>query len=439
MEFPFLSPLLRVRFVRDLLTMQAGKAVPMICGFLSSILYPNLLGLGGYGRYAIVLSLVGVLSLFTNLGQNHSALAFLAEAHGRKDSQALRGVGRYYFMASIVTILIHAAVFPFLPMIARAAYGDADLGYMAQLVFAASMLDPLYNYYCIVLQTVREIRVLTVMENAYTTLQLGLGVLLLVMGHGVAGVLWGSVITSALSVLLALCLLPGLHKRYQFPKLRSLITIDTKAFGAYGKNGFWIAVDKNISNLYPNLFLFALSLRSTQEAVGLVRLAFKYGNLPASFVLSNISRLASSVVPTMIGQGSATLKQSMKKLVRSTVAMHLAATLGAAIAVPLFFPMLYGRGFGDALRPFWVVLLLHSGLAIHALITPVLRVKNKVYLAIAFNVPGLLLGIGAFFATAGTLLTPLWAFSLSLAVYHVVSLGIVFPAWRLVRMSARSA
>ncbi len=433
-ELPFLSPLLKVRFVRDLLTLQVGKAVPTLCGFLSSIIFPNLLGLGGYGRYAVVLSLVGVLGLVTNLGQQHSVQAFLAEAFGRKDTKAMRAVSRYYVLASIISIGIMGIFLPFLPVIAERVYGDASLGTLAQLVFIASMLDPLYNYLCLVLQTVREIRLLTILENAYITLQLGISVLLVTLGWGVSGILWGSLITSALSLLVGLVMLPSILKRNGMPKLRSLAGIDFNAFRMYGGNGFWIAIDKNIANLYPNLFLFALSLRSSEEAVGLVRLAFKYGNLPASFVLSNISRLASSVVPTLIGQGTATLRKSLIKLMKSTVALHLLATIAAGIAVPIFFPLVYGRGFGDALRPFWVVLLLHTGLAVHALLTPILRVKNRVYLATAFNVTGLALGIGAFFlTTANSLLTPLWAFSLALTIYHVVSLGIVFPSIRLIR------
>ncbi len=432
MDLPFLTPLLKVRFVRDLLTMQVGKAVPMLCGLLSSIIFPNLLGLDGYGRYAVVLALVSVISLFTNLGQQHSALAFLSEAFGRKDAKAMKSVGRYYMLASLVSILILLVVFPFMPMIGEKIYGDTNIGYLVQLVFAASILDPLYNYLSIVLQTVREIRLLTVIENAYTTLQLGIGVLLVIMGYGVAGILLGSLITSGLSLLFALCLLPAILKKHGLPKLRSLFAFDLQGFKTYGTNGFWIAVDKNIANLYPNLFLFSLSLRSSEEAVGLVRIAFKYGNLPASFVLSNISRLASSVVPTLIGQG-ANLRKSLLKLLKSTVALHLLATAGAAVCVPVFFPLVYGKGFGDALRPFWVVLLLHTGLAVHALITPILRVKNRVYLATFFNVTGIALGLGAFFLTAGNTLTPLWAFALALTIYHVVSLGIVLPTYSLVR------
>lgn len=422
-----------MRFVRDLLTLQVGQVVPIICGFLSSILYPNLLGLDGFGRYAIVLSITGILSLVTNLGQHYTAVSFLAEAYGRKDRDAMRAIGRYYVMISVLMIGVLAAIFPFLPPLTEAVYGDRQLGKLAQLVFASSMLDPLYNYLCIVLQTVRDFRRLTIIENAYIVVQLCIGATLVVAGWGIAGILWGSIITSALSVILACVLLPTLHRKYDLPDVWSLVAIDAAALRTYVAKGFWIAADKNISNLYPNIFLFSLSIRSSPEAVGLARLAFKYANLPASFVLSNISRLAATVVPTLLGQGAGDVRRALMRLARSTAAVHLSATVLTGIAVPVLFPMLYGASFGDALRPFWVVLALHTGLAVHVILTPILRIKNRVYLATIFNMTGFVASSIAFFITAGSALTPLWAFAMALGIYHAISLCVVFPSIRLLR------
>lgn len=437
MSLPSPKALARIPFVRDLVTMQLGKAVPIVTGLLSSILFPNLLGLEGYGQYAVVLSLVGVLGIVTNLGQQNAALAFLAEAYGKKDTAGMRSVGRYYFTASAAMILLLLILLPILPELSVWMYGNDAVGRLAQIVFLASMLDPLFNYCAIILQTVREIRFLTILENTYTVVQLGLSVLLILRGWGVAGMLWGSTFTSLLSVGVALCILPGVERRYRLPRLWTLLIPDFKAVKTYASAGFWIAIDKNVGNLYPNLFMVALSTRAPQSAVGLVRLAYKFANLPSSLVLSNISRLASSVVPTLMGEGRR-VRDALLRLLRSTVLVHVLASAGAAACIPLLFPLFYGQGFGDALRPFWAILVLQLPLAIHALLTPVLRTKNRVYWATIFNCVGFAAGLGAFYLTAQSILSPLWAFTLALAVYQSIAICIVFPVARLLHISRRS-
>src|SRR5438477_5213149 len=115
---PSLRSLSRIRFVRDIVTMQIGKFVPMVAGLLSSTLYARILGLGGYGDYAVVLAMTGVLGFVTNLGQHYATMTFLAEAYGRKDRRAQAEAGHYYAVMSLGTIVLLAVVLPFLPALA---------------------------------------------------------------------------------------------------------------------------------------------------------------------------------------------------------------------------------------------------------------------------------------------------------------------------------
>jgi O-antigen/teichoic acid export membrane protein len=423
----FVSSLLQIRFVRDIATMQVGKVIPMLCGFLASVLYTRMLGLGGYGEYAVVLTFTGMLGLFTNLGQQHTAQTFFAHAYGKGDTEEMRDIGGYYLLMSLGTIILLAICLPFLPLISAAIYhGDMRIGRFAQLVFLASMFDPLYAFTSMILQIVREIRVLTILENIYTVLQFAVGAVLLILGYGIAGILLGSLLTSVIFAAVSVVLYNRYADRHSLPSLVEMMDANRKAMGTFFRNGLWIAFDKNLSGLYPNLFLFLLSLQAGKPIVGLVRLAFKFASLPSTYVLSNVARLASTVVPFMAAQNIASAKKQLARLTRFTILLHLGVSIGTAIAVPVLFPVLYGKDFGIAIYPFFVIIFLHLSLAIHAIITPILRLYSKIHLAVFFNIAGMLIASIVFFLCSDTL-GATRALYVGLFCYHVISLLILIP------------
>ncbi len=428
----FVTSLLQIRFVRDIATMQVGKLIPMLCGFLSSVLYARLLGLEGYGEYAVVLAFTGMLGLLTNLGQQHTAQTFFAHAYGRENKSDMRDIGTYYLTMALGTIILLAALLPFLPSLSALIYqGDMRIGRFAQIVFLSSMFDPLYAFISFVLQVVREIRVMTIMENVYTVLQFALGITLLLLGYGVAGLLMGSLLTSVIFAVVSVLLYRHYARIHNLPTLGDMVFPDQKiSIGRFIKNGLWIAIDKNVSGLYPNLFLFLLSLYASKPIVGLVRLAFKFASLPSTYVLSNVARLASTVIPFMAAQNTGSTKKQLVRLTRYTVLLHLGVSILTAIAVPILFPLLYGTDFGGAMYPFFVIIFLHLALAVHALITPILRLYSQIRLAVLFNSVGLLVATAVFFLFSETL-TPTRALYVGLCFYHGISLMIVFPLQKL--------
>ncbi len=423
----------RTRFVRDVLTMQVGKLIPLLCGFLSSILLARVLGIGGYGTYAVVLAFTGMAGLVTNLGQQTTALTFFAEAYGRKDAHDMRQVAHYYFVMALGTIALLGILLPFLPAIAGLLYGRPELGRLAQLVFLASMFDPLYSFVPLVLQVVREIRVLTVVENTYTALQLAIS-LLLALTLGVRGVLLGSLATSVLSVFAGMGLYAWVTRKYPVPRLGEIMGMrGMQSWWPYARQGLWMAVSKNLSNLYPNAFLFFLSLRAPDSVVGLMRLAFKFAGLPANYILTNISRMASSVIPALKNAGRETFLRNVRRLQRYAFLLHLGTSVGAGIAVPLFFPLLYGKDFSGALFPFEVILALHLTLAFHAVATPLFRVTGKTSVSVGIQCIAVALAALTFFALLSAGVRPTLALYAALAVYHGINLFIVEQAWADVR------
>jgi O-antigen/teichoic acid export membrane protein len=427
----YLTSLSHIKFVRDIATMQVGQVVTTGSGFLASILFARLLGLGGYGLYAIVLAFTGLLGFFTNLGQQTTALTFFAEAYGKKDKARMKEVLHYYFFLSVCSAIIMAVLIPFLPAITGSMYKNPEIGHLARLIFLSSIIDPLFVFGSIVLQSVREIRKLTILENSRIVLQLGLSILFLLKGMGVAGVLYGALSGTAIMSLVSLLVYSTIRAQYNLPSFKEILCVHSyKHVWKLGKDGVWIAIDKNVGNLYPNVFMVVLGLFVQESVVGLFRLAFKLGNLPASFVLSNISKLSASVIPTLAGSAS-NLKKSLIRLAMYSSLIHITATAGALIIIPFLIPLVYGNDFSIAVYPFIVIATLHISQVAHALMTPVLRLYSRIYLATIFNLVALVCSMGTFiFLTSHTKTT--FAFYIGLGIYHCISILVIIPVVTLI-------
>ena len=326
----------RTPFVKHVATLQAGRFFSVGCGFLSSIIYARYLGISGFGQYAVVLAFVGTMGMFTNLGQQAALTTFLAESYGRKDYKKMHSVCRYYASCSLIAAMLLIIFAVLSPFFTSWIYSDEIIGKLAILVFASSLLEFPFSYVSIVLQVTRKIRILTIIENAKIVLQLGLSVLFLILGYGVAGILFGSLLGAFAFLCIALIIYPKIQREHKLPTWREMSQIrNDKEIWKYWKDGFWIALDKNIGNLYPTVFLFILSISTSEAIVGLVRLAFKLASLPTAFSLSSISRLSSSVLPEVAGRGTEVLKKSVKKLVIYSIEIHSLLTLGAISCVPI--------------------------------------------------------------------------------------------------------
>lgn len=423
----------KIPFVRDVATMQIGRLITIGGGFVTSIFYVRYLGLDGYGEYAIVLAFVGMFGLITNLGQQATFSTFFAESYGRKDRAAMVSIAQYYVAVSTMVALLLALFLFGAPLLATAIYADAHIGELAQLVFLSSMFEFAFSFYAICLQVVREIRLLTILENTKTILQIGGALLLLALGYGVAGILLSSLAASVLFCILACVRYPHVQKKYDLPHVREMMQIKSYLhIWKYAKDGMWIAIDKNVGNLYPTVFLFALSTTAPKPIVGLLRLAFKLADLPASFALNSVSRLGSSVLSTMAGKGGDQLRAAFFRLTKHTLFMHTAITAAGMFVVPPLLPIVYDPNFKVAAYPFLIITVLQLSYGLTTTVTPILRVHSKIYLATITNVVGMTAALSAFFLFA-PVVTPTRALYIALLLYHVIMSSIAIPTWKILR------
>lgn len=425
--------IVRIPFIRDVTTMQFGRIAQILLNFIASIVYARFLGLTGYGEYAVILAFTGTVGLLTNLGQQATTLTFFAEAYGRKDRAALARVLHYYIITAAATAALLAVLSLLSPVITQWIYGQRQIGILAGLVFVSSIGELPFILVSIVLQTVREIRVLTLLENAKNILQLVTAVLLLVFGFGVLGLLLSSLIASVVLSVIAILLYPTLRRKFNLPTIQEALAAgNSSQFRRYTRDGIWIAIDKSLGSLYPNIFLFIISTQVAPAIIGLLRLGMKLADLPSSVALSSISRLASSAIPVMVGKGKHALRSSLIRLTKHTAALHFGISAAAAVVVPVLLPVVYGPNFQPAVYPFLVILVLNLTLALHAIATPILRISSKIHLAAILNSVATVVGVGLFFLLAD-FVRPLWALYIALGVYHSIIGLLFFPVMMTLR------
>jgi SAM-dependent methyltransferase/O-antigen/teichoic acid export membrane protein len=436
--YPVIQRLLRVPFVRDLATMQVGQVIVMGCSFLSSILYVRLLGISGYGQYAIVGAFTGIIGPFTNLGQQTTTLTFLAEAYSRGNRRSMAEVLHYYLVFACLTAIVLAVLIPLLPLFSTIFYGTTTIGRLAQLVFFATICDIPFIAMTIALQVVRRIKLLTLLTNGTIVVQLLLTCALLLLGWGVPGMLIASLVTSIIFSCIGIGMYGHMWEAQGLPGVKEVLAINGMGhLWRYGRDGLLIALDKNLGNLYPNVFLFALSILVPQEVLALIRLAIKLAGLPISFVLSNISRLSSSVIPSLVHQGPEILSSNLRKLVQSTVVLHAVVSMATIIvAVPLI-PIVYGDAFRPAIFPFIVITLLQLTFSLHSFTTPIYRLASKTIISSAINFFALSLGLGLFLLLSPAL-SPVRALYVGLAAYHLCASFIIVPALLIIRNLGKS-
>lgn len=372
-------------FVRDVLTLQVGSVFVILIGFLKSIVFARILGLEGWGAYAVVLAFTGTLSTFTNFGQNQAAFTFFAEQYSNKNYKGMCQVAKYYLQVTGFAIIILSILSIFAPQLSTLLYKNPSVGYAARIAFLAAIVGSLDTFFIIALQTIRKIRLMTILENINLFLQFILSVLFLFLGMEVIGIFWAILLSNAVMLIVYSAIYIKIRSQYQLPKLRDTLQHTAKTW-ALLKQGLWIAVDKNMGKLFPQGFLFIMSLFTSKENVGIAQLAFKIGSVPNSLFLPNVGRMATTVLPSIQSQGAQALRQTCAKIIKHAIAVHAALSIGGMIMLPYVAILFYGTEFSAIITPMlWIMLILMLS-AVNVGNSPLYRLFQKAHIPAIWNI-----------------------------------------------------
>lgn len=384
------------KFVRNTLTLQAGSFIANIVQALIGVMLARILQPEAYGVYALTFSLAGFLSIFLALGAPDAATTLLSASYARNDKEETREVFAFLLKMTIITGALALVVALFGPWIAEHFYKNATIGWYALVLVAASVISTTFNSFSgIMLQILGRIRAMTLlgMGDQLTRSTLSLG--LVTLGLGVLGSVTGHFLGAVVIFFISLFIWRKIQRQHStiVPSVRSLLRELPKAkIKKYLGFSIWIALDRNFGNLYASLPLLISGIYLTTSEVTYFKLAFGYINLALS-LLGPISTLLNVEFPKMQVEGGRRLARNFIKVSLYSLLLSTVLTIGAIIAAPIAFNILYGESFLPSVKYITGLLGYGALMGIGVGLGPVWRAIRKVHMSIMINLITLAIGI----------------------------------------------
>lgn len=374
--------LLSIRFVRDILTMQAGTVVYMLVTFAGSIVIARLLGLQRFGVYAVATSFVGTISLITNLGQGSALLVFLAEERGKNDRNGMSAVLRNYANVAVVnsTILLLLAVAA--PILLEWSYGSSAHADIVRALLLFQVTELWNSLTIIVLQAMREIRWKVYFEQALRICGVLAAVGVLVMGRGVLAMVTAQLAVGCVFVAFSVITLRRVAGQHKLPGLREVLGVRMSAAAKYFWQGILISIDKNIGNFFPTGLLFVLSLVAQPATVGLARIACQLAALPRMLFIPQVGDLSLTVLARIKAEGNAVLRRRSAQIIKHAVAGHAAVSFLALIGLPPLVWIAYGPEYSEAVPLSLWLILFSLPVSLCVANSPILRLFRCIHYSI---------------------------------------------------------
>lgn len=418
---------IKISFVRDVGILQIGKFFSVFLGAVGSIVLARLLQPELYGIYGLIFAFVGLVGIFTNWGGSYASLTLLAEAYARKDKEEIKNILTYFVEITLLTIgTIGILSLIFAPFLTDLIYRNSQIGQWARIILLAVFIGIFYNLLIIVLQSIRKIKKLTVLESfnkaAYFVFPVGL----LWAGFGLAGVIWGQFISSFIFLILSLWLYFSLaQKKGYLPSFKEIFLNFKKIrIGKYFKFGFLIAVDKNISRLLALLPVLLLGYLASPAEVGYFKIAFAYITIPV-MILSPISRILNVQLPKSKTYGLKILKNHFFKTALYSGFIAILLVIPFILLSPFLIKLFYGSEYASSipLTYYLSVLTILSGFTVG--LGAFYKTVNKMKISIIVNICYVILMILLIFILV-KFYNPLIAIILSLVICNVLSLALHF-------------
>lgn len=402
-----------IDFIRDVSIIQIGQFFAMGVGIIAGIIYARGLGKELFGLYGVIIAFAGTFNLFTEIGQSYTTITLLPEAVKEKDTEKIKKILGYYLrITTIYTSVIILISILLAPYVSNIVYGDMGIGLMAQIVLLNILVVFSINVSLIVLQSIRKIGALTIYESIYQSLLNGLPVILVLMGLGIKGILYGQLMVNIVFGFATVVVYHEISKRISYmPKFREIVSqaIKAKSPKKYLKMSIWVSINKNESKLTEIIPIYLLMWLSGAAAVGIFKIFKAYVNLSMS-LSSSVGRMLSSVLPQL--KASSTKKVIMRNFWKANIINMIATYV------------------------FLIPLVLLGNVGVKFIFGEEYMMKNiYFYLMLFWGINGLSVGIGAFIRTFDKLKIS----TVLLAIGHVLGMigfGITYLLWQDAILSA---
>ncbi len=383
------------RFFRNFAILQVGNVTGNITQALIGIAFARILQPEYYGIYALTFSLAGIMSIFMGIGAQDAVTTILGGAYERRDEKLIHEA--FAFLAKItlitgVVVLVSAA---FTPWVAKLLYHDYRIGVYAAVIMVASVISTTaYSFSSIMLQIVGQYKRMTTLSLLDTLSRMLFALLFVLLGYKVLGIVAGHLIGSMVVFVVASIFWNRARQEFAvIPSVGKLLRqVRHVSIRKYLGFSFWIAVDRNLSNLYNILPVFLTGIFVLPGEVTYFKLAFGYINLAMSF-LSPIGTLLNVEFPKMQVHGHEKLARNFLRISLYGFALSAAITASVSIISPIVFRILYGTKYLPSI-PFVLGLFGYGAiLGLGIGLGSILRAMNRVMFSIKLHVATLAIGI----------------------------------------------
>ncbi len=388
--------ILRRRFAREVLTLQVGSFATFGIQFLASVVVPNLLGVDGYGTFALATNLLALATTFANLAVGQALVTRLTAAASHEDHQESLNLMAYFLKLGLLVGLLQAA-FGLLCVswLSALLRYDPVVGDLARILLLAPLFSVVLNLVVLALQSSRQVARLTLLENGALILTSVLNAGVVALGGGVRGLTYTVAFTPLLASVGAVLVYNATRPRMAgFPTLpevfRAAPRVPIRRYFAFSA---LVSVDKNFAGLIALAPTTLLGMLSTATEVGYFRLGYVIMNF-LSVPISPIARnLCAMLTQVALKRGAAGVGRTLLRAtlvggavsVAGSAAMLLASPYILKIFRPEYAPVqfvIYALGLRFALLGFGV------GLG------PIYQVLNAMRLSIATKILPALVMLG---------------------------------------------
>ena len=384
----------RHTFVRKTATLQAGSFGGTIVQAVIGIVIARLLQPELFGVYSLAIGMASMTSLILGMGIQEAVSSLLGRAYAKGDKAEVENILGFMlkitFWAALAVILVSV----FLPSIADRLYGDSLIGIYAAIVVVAAIFSSfLFTLDYSAFQVAGRVKSLAVLLLSDQSLRYVLSLIFVVLGFGVLGAVGGQLTGAVIIFILSAILFSKFSKSEPlFPGLSRLIYIakDVNLKKYFGFT-FWVALDRNMGNVYMALPVILTGIYTTTAEVSFFKLAFGYMNIVLS-LLGPISVLLNVEFPKIQIENREQLYKNFKKISLYSLALSVIMSVGAAIVSPVAFKILYGESYLLSIKYIFGLIIYGSLFGIGVGLGPMWRAINKVKVSILIN--SVILGAG---------------------------------------------
>ncbi len=375
-------------FVRNVATLQVGSFGGTLVQAVFGILIARLLQPELFGVYSLSIGLAALAGLLLGAGMQDAVGTLVGSAYAKNDREELQNALAFLlkitFYAGILTLII----FFFLPSLTEYFYSNSLIGWYAGIVLLAVFFSTSFNAVVqLSLQVAGKIKALALLVFGDQFLRSGLSLLLIFVGLGVFGGVSGQLVGSIGVFIFSILMWRKLRKVYSiFPSLTELFnrTKSVSVFKYFGFS-FWVAVDRNMGNLYMALPVVLTGIYVSTGEVSFFKLAFGYLNIALS-LLGPISVLLNMEFPKIQVEDSRQLRNNFIKISVFGLVISIVLTLAAILVSPLAFRILYGESFLPSVSYVFGLAAYGALYGIGVGLGPMWRAINKVKVSILINI-----------------------------------------------------